>query len=65
MQHLLESMFYYKTEPISTIFFLSVIAMFGLLVYILAKSFAEEKTIDFCIRCISNLVDWICFRFDI
>lgn len=43
MQHLLESMFYYKTEPISTIFFLSVIAMFGLLMYILAKSFAGEK----------------------
>ena len=43
MQYLLESMFYYRTEPITTMFFVSVVAMFGLLMYIFAKSLAEEE----------------------
>ena len=43
MQSLLEAMFYYRTEPISTIFTLCVIAAIALFFYLLIKLFNDEK----------------------
>ena len=47
MQYLLESMFYYKTEPISTIFTFCVIAAFVSFFYLLIKLFNDEKISPF------------------
>lgn len=42
MRYLLESMFYYRTEPITAIFFFSLILLILSMMYIFAKSLAEE-----------------------
>ena len=42
MQYLLESMFYYRTEPITAIFFFSLILLILSMMYIFAKALAEE-----------------------
>lgn len=43
MQSLLEAMFYYRTEPISTIFTLCVIFAIASFFYLLIKLFNDEK----------------------
>lgn len=47
MQSLLESMFYYRTEPISTIFTLCVISAIASFFYLLIKLFVDEKISTF------------------
>lgn len=42
MQYLLDSMFYYKTEPIATIFLVSLVTMFISMIYIFQRAIADK-----------------------
>lgn len=62
MQYLLDLMFYYKTEPIATIFLVSLVTMFISMIYIFQRAIAD-KDVHLCfIRHSDIFICRICFN---